>query len=49
MECHLKEMSSELALICCGGKKNQHVHDLAVFASVQFVTSKLKGGQLEQT
>lgn len=29
--------------------KNQDVHGLAEFASVQFVTSKLKGGQPEQT
>lgn len=31
------------------GKKNQDVHGLAVFASVQFVISKHKGGQPEQT
>lgn len=47
-------MSPERNVIRAGtdhlwGKKNQHVHDLAVFASVQFVTSKLKGGQPEQT
>lgn len=47
MECHLKEMSLELGLICCG-EENQDEHGLAVFANFQFVTSKLKGVQPEQ-
>lgn len=48
VECHLEETSSELALMECG-KSNQWMYGLAVSASVQFVTSKLKGGPSEQT